>query len=268
MKNPPDNSQVEKTDCTGHPVIGNTALHRSIKSDLFSILLPELKKLSPYFNIDTVCSMLKEKGIEIKCGTLRRYMSDAMAEGVVYDAGRGWYSRIKTKFEFDRKPVSKIVKLLEKEFPLLEFTCWSTQQINPWMHHLLAKFITFVNVEKDGMSAVADVLRGAGYMVHLNPGVNRADEVLPNGKTVVVRPLVTIAPREAHNSPPEGVLVDLFMENKVLNIMGKGEYRDMAINLASTSRISWGSLLYYAGKREISQADMFGENNALLQELP
>lgn len=69
-------------------------------------------------------------------GTLRHYMSDAMEEGVVYDAGKGWYSRIENKCELDRKPVAKIVKLLEKEFLLPEFTCWSTQQINPWMHHI------------------------------------------------------------------------------------------------------------------------------------
>ncbi len=259
-------SKADKISLFARSLTGNAASCCGIKPYLRSVLLPDLKKNAPYFNIKAVRKMLKEKGIEAKDGTLRRYMSDTMAEGVVHDAGKGWYSRIETRCELDRKPVAKIVKILEKEFPLLEFACWSTQQINPWMHHILSKFLTFVNVEKEGMSAVSDVLREAGYTVHVNPGINRADEVLPNGKTVAIRPLVTRAPHDVHYSPPEGVLVDLFMENKILNIMGQSDYQDMAVKLASSSRISWGSLIYYAAQRKVLLRDMLGEDSTLLQK--
>ncbi len=257
---------AKKIDCTDNAVTGNTVLRRSIKSELRLVLLPELKKLAPYFNIDAVRKMLKNKGIEVKDGTLRHYMSDAMEEAVVYDAGKGWYSRIENRCELDQKPVAKIVKLLEKEFPLLEFACWSTQQVNLWMHHLLAKFITFVNVEKDGINAVSDVLREAGYEVYTHPNSARAKEVRSGDRTVVIRPLNATAQTDGHFSSPEAILVDLFVENEALSIMGLGEFRDMAQSLASSSRILMGTLIQYAGKRELGTKDLFAKTNTLLEE--
>ncbi len=237
------------------------------RSSLCSDLLPAMKSKSPYFSMDAVRGLLDEKGLEIKDGTLRHYMSDAMAQGIVHDAGRGWYSGIKEPCKLDPKPVKKIVKLLEKEFPLLDFVCWSTQQINPWMHHILSKFITFVNVEKDGLSTVSDFLRGRGYDVYSNPGADRVSEVRAGDKAIVIRPLNSVAPHhDSHFSPPEAVLVDLCVEAQALHIIDPGESKDMAQSLAETSRISLGTLLYYADKRELSKDDVFAEPNTLMEK--
>ena len=193
-------------------------------------------------------------------------MSEAMEQGIVHDAGRGWYSRLQDRCALDRKPVAKLVRQLEKEFPLLDFTCWSTQQVNPWMHHILSKFIAFVNVDKDGLSAVSEFLRDAGYEVHANPTGKRAVDVRPNGKTVVIRPLNAHAPRESHFTPPEAILVDLSFEANALGIMGIPDYRAMLQALASSKRIAWGACLYYAEKR-CAKIDLdFKLSNSLMAE--
>jgi hypothetical protein len=236
------------------------------KSSLFTRVIPELAE-TPYFSMAAVKQRLGELQIDIKDGSLRQYMSEAMAEGLVHDAGRGWYSRLETVCQLDQKPVIKLVRQLEKEFPLLDFTCWSTQQVNPWMHHILSKFVTFVNVDRDGLVAVGEFLRGAGYEVHINPTGKRASEVRPNGKTVVVSPLNAYAPRIDHFAPPEAVLVDLYVAAKLLGIMGMDDFQDMAKALMTSARIGMGALLYYAEKRELQPGVFVFENYSLIAEM-
>ena len=185
----------------------------------------------------------------------------------MHDAGRGWYSRLADRCVLDPKPVARIVRQLEQEFPLLDFACWSTQQINPWMHHILAKFLSFVHVDRDGLAAVAEFLRDAGYEVHANPVGKQAALVRPNGKTVVIRPLNAHAPREGHYSPPEAVLVDLFVEAEALGIMGRADFHAMLQAMASSVRVQWGTLTHYAEKREISIDDLAPQENSLTAEI-
>ena len=71
-------------------------------------------------------------------------------------------TRLANEFKLDPKPVAPLVRLLEKQFPLLDFHCWATAQINSYMHHLLGKSVAFVNTDGDAMEAVSDFLRDAG----------------------------------------------------------------------------------------------------------
>ena len=239
----------------------------SKKAKLFTLVLPQLKSRTPYFSIDAVKRRLKELQINVADNLLRLYLSEATTKGIIHDAGRGWYSRLAEPVALDRKPVQKLAKLLEKEFPLLDFTVWSTQQVNPWMHHLLGKFLDFVQVDKDGLSAVASFLRDKGYDVHEHPTGATARKVAARANTIVVRPLNAHAPRDGHFSPPEAVLVDLSFEVEQLGVMDVAEFRAMASRLVSSGRIAWGSFLQYAAKRERSAGDVVAsEIDSLMAE--
>lgn len=237
-----------------------------VRTSIFGRILPGLTAATPYVSHTAVARRLADAKIEIADQSLRVYLSQAMKKGIVHDAGRGWYSCLEARCELDPKPVAKVVRQLEKEFPLLDFAVWSTQQVNPWMHHLLAKFIAFVLVDADGLSPVVEFLRAQGYEVHADPKGQRAAEVRPNGKTVVVRPRHSHAPRYGHFSPPEAVLVDLFLENRVLQIMDAGEFRDMAQRLATSGRLLWATLSHYAEKRGVSLAELFADAGVLSAE--
>jgi len=82
----------------------------SKKSTLFTRLLPALKEQSAYFSLAAVKRALTEADIELADDTLREYMSEAMATGIVTDAGRGWYSRHQQPVSLDPKPVTKIIE--------------------------------------------------------------------------------------------------------------------------------------------------------------
>jgi hypothetical protein len=100
---------------------------------------------------------------------LREYLSSFMRGGVIHDAGRGWYSRIAELCALNEKPVARLSKEVAKAFPLLDFTCWSTEQLRSYGHLLLARFAAFIHTERDAMSSVAARLRDNDYDIHLNP---------------------------------------------------------------------------------------------------
>jgi len=72
----------------------NKHIKPDIRQSLQTIVLPALKEMFPYFNLQTICARLKEAEIEVSSVTLKTYLSQFMAEDLIFDAGRGWYSRI------------------------------------------------------------------------------------------------------------------------------------------------------------------------------
>ena len=179
------------------------------KQSLFFGVLGRLKERRPYFRLDEIQTAANDAELALKDSSLKVYLSEAVKQGHIHDAGRGWYSSLATEFKLDTKPVAPLVRLLEKKFPLLDFHCWATAQINPYMHHLLGKTVTFVNTDGDAMEAVADFLRGEDYNVHLNPRGSATEKFAVRTKTVVVRKRVLTAPVEKHFSKIETVLVGI-----------------------------------------------------------
>jgi hypothetical protein len=116
--------------------------------------LPALAKLAPYFSTEALAAWLRRRKLACPPKTLNRYLHEFRRAGLIYDAGRGWYSSLATPFILDREPISSLVQELRRAFPLVEFSCWSTEQVKGAMHHLLSRFVTVINVEADSMQSV------------------------------------------------------------------------------------------------------------------
>jgi hypothetical protein len=142
-----------------------------------------------------------------------------------------------------------LVRELEKAFPLLDFTCWSTEQVAGYGHLLLTRFATFVHTERDAMEGVAHRLGDGGYDVHLNPLGSEAARFAIGERTVVIRPRTKAQPHDGHRVSIEGLLVALFVERRALPILDAGEYFRLFDNLAGRHRISLAALLEYARER-------------------
>ena len=186
-----------------------------------------------------------------------------MSEGLIHDAGRGWYSRIAEPLILDTAPVKKIITKIKKAFPLLDFSCWSTEQINPYMHHLLGKSVAFVYMDRDLMPAVYEELQSwQGYKVYLDPSSDEVKKTFRiEEKTIVIRPAIGEAPAgEAHAAPIEKLLVDLAIEVEKLPLMSCGEFQDMAWRAVTSARITMGTFSRYARRRHLERSDIYGVN--------
>lgn len=197
----------------------------SRKQILLSRVLPGLKEISAYLSLTAVKRSLADAEIKLADDTLRKYMSEAMAAGIVTDAGRGWYSRHTKPVSLDTKPVAKIIREVKKAFPLLDFCCWSTVQFNSFAQHLIAQPTILLYAESDTLEIVADHLRDAGWKSWANPGKADVERfVRPGEGTVVLRPAKSGQPEaKDHVAPIEKALVDLIVEANKLHLMDAAE---------------------------------------------
>jgi len=233
------------------------------KGALFYRILGGLKDKAPYFPFKAIQAAVNDAELELEDSTLRGYLVEAVKQKLLHDAGRGWYSRLVKPFVMNTKPVAKLVKTLQKPFPLLDFTCWSTEQIHGYGHHLLAKFVSFIYTERDALDSVGERLRDEGWDVTVNPrGAAAQDFAIRSDRTVVIRPLTTTQPAENNQVTIEGLLVELFIEAKALNLMDAGEYLQLLENLAGQQRIRLATLLDYARERRPIGLELIEHINA------
>lgn len=228
----------------------------SMKASLFS-RLEELAGLRPYFSFFTVRSALGESPLAAKPALLREYLSEAMEKKVVHDAGRGWYSSLKTPAALDPEATAPLRESLAKRFPFLPHYVWSTRQVNPWMHHLLGKFVQFVQVESDGEDDVAAFLRNEGWSVIVNPTAKTAKDFAPGERSVVIRGIRR--PFDPTTEPRvENVLMDLMLENARLRLMDEGERQEMSRKLLTTHRVEIAALFARLRDHKRNLADLVG----------
>ena len=200
-----------------------------------------------YFSREDLRNLIPEG----RLATLNRYLVDFNKEGILYGAGRGWYSFVKQSFELDRQPIKKIATEIEKKYPLLSFSAWSTEQLKSFAHHMLTRFVTFIYLDRDAMSGVFDFLKDSGYDAWLNPHGNDARKFTIEEKTVVIRPAISRERSSGHLSDIEKILVDLLVEASALNLMDEDEYYRILENVLMSGRIDIGSLLNYAKRRKL-----------------
>ena len=105
-----------------------------LKQVLRDECLPALARQAAYFSVADVRDWLRLRNLTCPPALLREYLSAFMRGGVIHDAGRGWYSRIAEPCAINEKPVARLSKEVAKAFPLLDFTCWSTEQLRSYGH--------------------------------------------------------------------------------------------------------------------------------------
>ncbi len=237
-----------------------------------SVFMNSLAELSvaqpPYFQESAIREMVSAKQIPITEGTMSQYLLEAVKKGMVHDAGRGWYSSLAIPFDLDIKPVKRLISLLSKGFPLLDFSCWSTEQVNPFAQHLMSRFLFFVYVEADSMAPVSEYLRDRGYSVYTDPGKAILNDIFRVvEKTVLIRKAITKAPaRDDHAAPIEKILVDLVWESQKVPFLDQTEAHTICENAAVLGRVNIAELLGY-GKRRTLDFDWLNAVNQVQKNL-
>lgn len=223
----------------------------AVSEILSTSVLPELKSKIPYFSIKAVKRALTEANLTLADETLREYMSEAMAAGIVQDAGRGWYSRHEEPVSLDPKPLAKIIRTVEKAFPLLDFCCWSTVQFNLFAQHLIAQPTILLYAESDALESVADRLREAGWNAWANPNQKEAEKLVrPGEKSVVLRPAISKQPEGTnHVASIEKALVDLMVEAPKLQLMDYAEAQRILDTCLQSGLLQLPVLITYSERR-------------------
>lgn len=229
---------------------------RSLKDRLFHEVLPALGRDAAYFSFARIKAVVAARKLGIGDASLRVYLNEALRKGVVHDAGRGWYARLREPAPLDGRPVAKLIRVLEEALPLLDFSCWSTAQINPWLHHLLAQPVLFLYVPGESVDSVAETLGGFGWIVAPDPAVAEVSRLVrPGPRMIVVRPHRSKQPAgSGHQAPVEKMLVDLIEEAGETALMDGTEAQEAVKSVLGRYRLSLAALQSYAKRRRVSVA--------------
>jgi len=234
-------------------------LHKpASKQAVFFELLGRLKARRSHFPLTEVRAAVNDSGLSLANGTLKVYLSEATRQGLIHDAGRGWYSRLSEPLKLDPRPVQKLIRATKKALPLLDFCAWSTAQINPWMRHLLAQPVAFLYAPRGALESVGDALRAQGWKVAANPGKREvARDVLPGEEMVVLRPTHSKQPpAQKHLAAPEQVLVDLLVETEALGLMDSAEARAVLLNASDAGLVKMSDLKRFAESKHLEWAEI------------
>ena len=206
---------------------------------------------APYFSVDAARKWLSEQKMCYKPDTVNNYLSRQQRAGKVFDAGRGWYSSIEKSYQLDTAPVQKLVDTLTQEFPLLDFACWSTAQLNEMLRHQLARHVQLVYVERDAIQSVAEWLRGHGFHTFANPGKQEiVKSFFVEDNTVIVLPLTTESPCKDGFATIEKIVVDVLVDLSKFDIINIPEFIKGAQNVIKSYRIDISILKRYATRRK------------------
>ncbi len=224
----------------------------SNKKLLLKEIIDKLKQARKYFSYADIKTLLEKEEINITLSSLKSYVFEQVKNKVIFDAGKGWYSSIEKPFELNIKPVQKIIKVIKEKLPLLPFSCWSTEQLNSFTHHLLSKFIIFVYTDSDYISNTAEILRNSGYNVYENPNKAEIEKSFRiTEKTVVLLPSIKKQPQANNNCAPiEKMLIDFLMENRHYKIMENSEAEAVVVNAVNSDRINISRAFSYAKERK------------------
>ncbi|MDO9578863.1 MAG: hypothetical protein Q7J16_13350 [Candidatus Cloacimonadales bacterium] len=142
---------------------------------------------------------------------------------------------------------------MKREFPLLEFNVWSTEQLASYFHHIPTRFFTFIYADKDYLQAIYEKLIIKGKNVILNPKSKEAEKIFNVEKeTIILRPSITKEPTEGNHSKIEKILVDLYIEKDNIQIMDEWEYERIFENIAGRKSINIDVIHYYISRRKLS----------------
>jgi hypothetical protein len=210
-------------------------------------VLGGLKERSAYFSRDAIQAAADEAGLAVKRSTLAVYLNQAVKQGLIHDAGRGWYSRLSAPLKLDPKPVRKLINATKKALPLLDFCAWSTVQFNPWLQHQLAQPVAFLYVPRETLESVGETLRAQGWDVAVNPGKHDvARDVRPGEKMVVLRPTHSKQPPpHDHHAAPEQAWVDLLVETEAIGLMDRSEARAALLSASDSGWLKMADLKRY-----------------------
>jgi hypothetical protein len=75
---------------------------------LHKLVLRELE-VNPYLSFQAIEALVKQHRLPIAAASLKVYLSQAVKEGVLHDAGRAWYSRLAEPVPLNLKAVASLI---------------------------------------------------------------------------------------------------------------------------------------------------------------
>jgi len=204
-----------------------------------------------YFSLQQAKDFMKKSSYTYSEETIKKSLSRLKKEKILYSAGRGFYSTLSNRFLVDNADQKELIKAIEKKFPLIEFSLWSTKMLAPLFHHLQNVYYTFIYSERDALLYLRDFLLDKNQHVFLSPSKNELEKnVVLKESSIILRAAVSRSKSKNRISVFEKILVDFLFESEKLNIADLSEYEKVIKNVLDNYLIDLSYLFDYAKRRK------------------
>lgn len=188
----------------------------------------------------------------------RNLLEKLLNEGDLIRIGRNQYQKANKKNSKEiyhnqySKEALQVVDLMKKKYPLLDYRIWEINWLNEFWNHQIAQNKIFVEVERMGCDFVytelSEVYSGN---ILLRPNEK---ELYRYGRanTIIVDRLVSESPKgnpESYNTPLEKMIVDLFANKNIREMVHIGEYARAIAEMFDKYYVDQVKLFRYAARR-------------------
>ena len=235
---------MDKDDPILQPLVGEIPQESALNK---KEIVREYIKKHRYFSLSQIA---RDTNLDRKI--LMDYLFQLKEEKNVFDAGYGCYSSVERSFDLPIiNRTQNIIQFIKKEFPFVtDYTVWDTNSLQLFYRHTQSHHITFVDVEKEVASSVYErlykkfqnVLREqrsksffASFDVTRDP--------------VIVRGLISRAPRKSHLPTMEKILIDMLMDLDKYNYIARNDYLEIWRDLIQKYRLDVRIVYSYSKRR-------------------
>lgn len=216
-------------------------------------IIKEFARYRIYFSVSQLKEYLNNNEYYYSDSSTKKYLGQLTKEGFIYSAGRGFYSKLPNEFKSENEEINILAEKINRKYPYLNFSVWSTKQINFSFHHTQNKFYTFIFSEPVALMILRDYLASDfGIQTILNPSKSDLEKISFNStETIILRPIILHKLSSFKVAAIEKILVDLHIETQRLDIIDLSEYKKVFDYFLSNYRINISQLLDYAERRKI-----------------
>ncbi len=152
---------------------------------------------SSHVSVAVLFDFLKAEFPDVAEKTINWKINQLKAKGVLTHVSRGTYS-------FSKKPpfipelspnLRRIHNKVKKDLPFINFCIWDSRWFNEFMVHQMFKYHMVVEVEKEAIESVFNVVSGFNKNVFLKPDAEIFRRYIINHQEVIIiKPLISESP--------------------------------------------------------------------------
>jgi len=224
-----------------------------------TIFLKQLNNLSS-FNRNDLFQAMQSTMPNLTQANFKVRLNQLLAGGEVMRVGRNAYTvcngNIKEySYEYS-KDTLELVKVIEENYPLLDFRIFELVQLNEFLNHQIAHNTTFVFVEEDLGAFVFDTLKEdyQGKLL-INPTVELYHQYWTEDMVVILK-MATEAPKgkfEKWHTCIEKLMVDIYCEKILLSTYSIAEQQNIFANIFEHYIVDESRLFRYARRRGVEK---------------
>lgn len=221
-------------------------------------IICHLDKEKSYTRQDIYQILVKENP-DLLYNSFKWIISDMVKRGVVVRKQRNQYMLpndfIKNKEIYHSHigdQMKELSMMIETRFPMVDFVCFESEQLNEFLNHLIAKNTHFIMVEKDVLDSAFRYLQEEGVRNILLKPQKKEWDAYWTGDDIVMLNLISEFPKcqdGSHSISIEQLLVDVVAEKSFGALYSRSEVGRIYHYANKNYLIDHARLLRYAKRR-------------------